>query len=182
MDLPSLVATPGLGVVEAQFLSLTGDIPLGEVGVRGLQRDALVGARRNGRAHRRHEGRTAIRIDGMVAAMVRHHHMLQPIGLRQPRHDGEHDTIAERHDGRFHVLLVVITLRDGLRTLQQGATEILLHEGERNGDMLDAQFLAMVTRERDLLVVMVAAVMEGNRQGDIILVVVEHGRAVHATR
>ena len=44
----------------------------------------------------------------MVASVISHHHILQPVSFRNPYGNGEHDAIAERHHRRFHVLVGIM--------------------------------------------------------------------------
>ena len=56
-----------------------------------------------------------------------------------------------------------------------------MDEVQRNDDVFDAQLPAMVCCKRQFLAVVVATVVETQRYGDRIGVIVEHGYGIHAT-
>lgn len=58
---------------------------------------------------------------------------------------------------------------------------MLMHESQINGDMLDAQSLAVHLGERILPLVVVTAIIKTDTQGYFVLLVIEQGNAVHAT-
>ena len=57
---------------------------------------------------------TTVRIDGVIATVIGHHHVLKVVALCHPCSDGEHDTIAERHYRRLHILISIMAFRNGL--------------------------------------------------------------------
>lgn len=75
-----------------------------------------------------------------------------------------------------------MSFRDCIGTVKQGGVEILVHEVKRYYDMLNAKTFAMDACTFYFTCVMIAAVVKGEGNGYFILVVVEKGRAVHATR
>ena len=108
----------------------------------------------------------------MVAAVVRHHHVLQAVRLRYAHGYREHDTVAEGHHRRPHILVSVVALWNRVVALQQRALEVTAHELQRNHDMPDTQPLAMQLRERNLASIMVTAVVERNGQRYTLLLVI----------
>ena len=63
---------------------------------------------------RLHKLRATIRIDGMIASMIGHHHVLKIVALSHSCSDRQHNTIAERYYSRLHILIGIMTLRDSL--------------------------------------------------------------------
>ena len=108
--------------------------------------------------------------------MVGNHHTLEAVALGDTAGDSQHNTIAERHHGGFHVLVVIVAVGDGIGTLEQGALEVLVHELQGNNQMLDAQALAVHDGTTTLTAVLGAAVVKSDRQGNLVLVLIEHGR------
>ena len=112
--------------------------------------------------------------------MVGDEYLLQVVALGDADGDAQHDAVAERHHSRLHVLGGVMSLRDGVGTLQERTLEILVHEAQVDGDVLDAQSLAMHLGERNLSLIVVGAIVETDAQGYLVFLVVEQGDAVHA--
>ena len=106
-------------------------------------------------------------------------HLLQIVALSDTDGDTQHDTITERHHGRFHIVIGIMSLRDGIGTFQERALEILMYESQINGDMLDAQSLAVHLGERNLPLVMIASIVETDTQGYLVLLVIEQGNTIH---
>ena len=73
-----------------------------------------------------------------------------------------------------------MSFRDGLRALQKGTAEILPHKVEGNRQMSDAQPLTMQTGKRNLLGIMVGAIVKRYGQCDAITIVIEQRHRVHA--
>ena len=178
----SFVARPCLAIVDAECLAVAGYLTLRDAGVGGEDLHVGVCALGHGFAHGADELRAAVGIDGVVAAVVGYHHFFQSSALGHAAGDGEHDAVAEGHHGRGHVLSRVVSLRDGLSPLQQRRLEVLVHEVEGDGDVGNAQSLAVHLRQRNLPCVVVAAIVEGDAEGDVFLIFVEHGDGVHASR
>ena len=112
--------------------------------------------------------------------MVGHHHILQSVALGNANGDAKHDAIAERHHGGAHVFVVVVALRNGIGAFEKARLEVFRHESQVDGDVGNAQLMAVHFSERYLAGVVVAAVVERNAQCNGVLVFVEHGDGVHA--
>ena len=132
------IARPRLGIVYAKRLATTHDVCLSQVGIGGAQTDVDEGACRGCSVKGIDKFRTTVGIDGMVAPVVGHHDILQPVRLSDAHSYREHDTIAEGNYRRLHIVVSVMPLRNILATLQQRALEIARHEIERDDDMADA--------------------------------------------
>ena len=119
MLLTAFIAGVGLRIVDAQVGTDAADVSLGDVGVRSLYFNVGVGAMLHSLRHRTDEVLAAVRIDGMIAEMVGNKHTVEPTALSHSASDGKHDAIAERNNGRLHVLLSVIALGNGVGTFKQ---------------------------------------------------------------
>ena len=117
----------------------------------------------------------------MVAAMIGDEHFLQVVALGDADGDAQHDAIAEGHYGALHVVCGIMTLGDGISTLQERTLEVLVHEPQVDGDMLDAQTLTMHLGKGYLALVVIATIIETNAQGYLVLLVIEQGDAVHTS-
>ena len=73
-----------------------------------------------------------------------------------------------------------MALRNGVASFEQAALEILVHKLQRNGYVLDAQTLTVHLGKRNLLCVVVAAIIERDAEGNTVFPVVEQRDAVHA--
>ena len=129
-----------------------------------------------------HESRAAIGIDRMVAVMVGDEYLAQLPAFGETTGNGEHDAIAERYDGRFHVFGLVVALRHGIRALQKRGFEMLTDECERDDDVFDAELLAMSRGALGLPLVVVATVVERNGQCDLLGLFMQEGDTIHASR
>ena len=94
----SLVATPGLGIVDAQFLASPRDVGFGEVGIGCEQLHAVPGAGLCGLVHGLDELGPAVGIESMVTPVIGHHDILQSVVLSKSGSYREHDTVAEGYD------------------------------------------------------------------------------------
>ena len=178
MMLAAFVATPGLGVVEVEVLAFGGYLGFGEMGIRREQFDTVPRTEMDGVVHRFDELGAAVGVDGMVAGMVRQHDILKMVVFRNTGGYRKHDAVTEGYDGRFHVLVVVIAFGNGVCAGQEGRTEELLDERQADDLVRNTEPLAMQFGEVQFAVVMIAAVMEGERHSDPVLVLIEHGGGV----
>ena len=180
MLLAALVAAPCLGIVDAEALSDACDVCLGDGGVGCHNPYADVCARLSRRVDGFDEVLTAVGIDGVVASVVGDKHLGQSVALGDAHGDGEHYAVTEGHDGGLHVLVLVVSLGDGVGSGEEARLEVLVHEVQWDGDVLDAQPFAMHLGEGYLACVVVAAIVEGNAHGYLVLVFIEQGDAVHS--
>ena len=114
----------------------------------------------------------AVGIDGMVATVIGHHDIAESVALGNAHGNGEHDAIAEGHDGGLHVVVGIVALRDVLAAFEQGTDEVARHEVEGDDDMANAQTLAVELRKGNLALVMLRAVVEGDGEGNALLLVI----------
>ena len=143
MLVATLIATPGFRVINAQFLTTTGDVGLRPVRKGRQQSDVYIRTSLCSLIESLHKLRSAIRIDGVITSMIRHHHIFQFIALCDSHGDRQHDTITERYYRRFHILIGVMALRYGFCSIKQGTLEISRHKLQGNYDMPDAQPFTM---------------------------------------
>ena len=181
MVVAAFVARPCLGVVDAELLAAQGDVGLGDMGIGCPYLDVGVCALLHGFGHGTDEGRAAVGIDGVVAAVVGYHDAPQAVALGNAAGYGEHDAVAEGYDGRLHVLVVVAAFGYGVAAFEQGRLEILVHEVEGYHDVGYGQALAVQTGAGCLLCGMVAAVVEGYGKGYLLLILIHHRHGVHAS-
>ena len=73
----------------------------------------------------------------MIAGMICYKHLLQAVALGNACCQGKHNTVAERHNRRLHVALVIVALGYGIGSVKQRALEIIVHEGQRHNDVLN---------------------------------------------
>ncbi len=180
MFLASLVAAPCLAVVQAKGFAVAGDVGFRKVGVGCNDGNVLVGAGLGRIRYGIDKLRTAVGINGMVAAVVGHQHMFKLVAFGYTDSYAQHDAVAERNDGRFHVVLVVIAFGYGASPFQKARLEILGHEAEVDGDVGYAEPLAVHLGKRQLPAVVVTPVVEADAQCYPFPVFVEHGDGVHA--
>ena len=179
--LATLVAAPGLGIVYAQRLAVAGYVALGDVGIGSQHLYAGICSQPRSFRHGADKLRSAVGVDGVVAAVIGHHHIFQPVRLSHTCRYREHDAIAEGHNGRFHILFIIVALGDGLGALQERTLEILVHKSQIDYDMLDAQALAVHGGKGNLTRIVIAAIIKRDTQRYTLLVFIEHGDAVHAS-
>ena len=117
----------------------------------------------------------------MVATMIGHHYISKSVALSNAHGNGEHDAIAEGYDGRLHVVVGIMALRDVLAAFEQGTDEITGHEVEGDDDMADAQPLAVQLCKGNLALVMLRAVVEGDGEGNALLLVIQQSGGVYPT-
>ena len=177
----AFVARPRLAVVDAQLMASAGDVGLRPVGVGGEQGDAGEGAGLCGGAEGLHKFGAAVGIDGVVAAVVGHHHVLQSAALGQAHGHAEHDAVAEGHHRAVHVVVGIVAIGDVFAANEQRTLEVLPHEGQGHHYMLDAQPLAVQPGEGNLAGIVLGAIVEGHGQSDALAIVVEQRHRVHAS-
>ena len=182
MLLAAFVAGIGLAIIQAKSLSVLGDFLFAQVGVGCIDGNVFIRSCRHRLRHRVDEALATVGIDGMVACMVGYHHPLQAVALGNAGSDGQHDAVAEWYHRRFHVLIVVVAFRNVVSSHQQGTLEIAVHELQGYHDVPDAQALAMGDGADALTTILCRAIVEGDGQGDFILVFIQHRGGVHASR
>ena len=170
-----------MGVVNAEFGATAYEGGLGEVGVGGVEADAVVGAGLHGPTHRVDEARRAVGVDGVVAAVVGHQHTLQATAFGQPAGHAEHDAVAEGDHRGAHILLGIVARGDGVGAGGERRGEVAPHEGEVDHQVLDAEALAVPFGAGLLAGGMVVAIAEGDGQGDAVVLLVEEGGGVEPT-
>ena len=166
VDVAALVAGPGLSEVHAKFMPAPRDLGLGVVDEGAENLDGGIRAEANRVPHGFHEILTAVRINGVVARMGRDHQAVGLDGFGVAAGDGEHDAVAEGHDGLLHRLLFVVPVGNRAAGLQQVRLEKLVNEFEPDGAMRDFEFLAMPGGKGNFLVIVLRAVVEAHRSDD----------------
>ena len=181
MLLASLVAAPCLGVVQSQFLAASGNVALGDLGVRSYNVHIVVCAGIGSRVDGVDELRTAVGIYGMVATVIGYEHLVEAVALGNAYGYREHNAVAERHYCRLHVFVGIVSFGYCVGSVKQTRLEILVHEVEVDSDVLYAESFAMHLCERNLTGVVVAAIVERDAESYFVLMVVEQGDAVHSS-
>ena len=125
------------------------------MGVGGFDFHLVVCSGLNGSVHGADEFGSAVRIDGVVAAMVGQHDGGEAVAVGDAGGYGEHDAVAEGHHGGFHVLFVVVAFGDGIGALEEGGTEIAGHEVEVDHNVGDVESIAMELGVGDFFFVVV---------------------------
>ena len=120
MVLAALVAGPRFGIIDAKVFAAAGDIGLGDGCVGCEELYVLVGSGTYGIVHGVDELGTAVGIDSMVAGVVGNHDGGEVVVLGESGCYGKHDAVAEGHDGGAHVGIIVVSLGDGVGTLEEG--------------------------------------------------------------
>ena len=87
--LTTLVAAPGLGIVNTEFLADGCNLALGDVGIRSHHANIYEGARLGSLIDCLDKFRATVRIDGVVAAMIGDEHLLQIVALSDTDGDTE---------------------------------------------------------------------------------------------
>ena len=162
MLFPTLVAGISEGIVYADGFAPQGDIPFGDVAVRGNHLNPVVSAGLHGSGKSVYEFRAAVRIDGVVSAVIGQHNGIQLIAFCQAGRHGQHNAIAEGHHGAFHILIGIGALGNVSSTEEKIAFEILADKTQRNHQMLDTQPLAIFHRTGNLPGIVLGAVVEGD--------------------
>ena len=180
MALAASIARPRLGIVNAKFTSTGGNLSFRQMGERTKQGNTGESSRFGSTAHRLYKLRPAVRINSVVASVIGHHHMFQSPALSHSDGYAKHDAVAERHDGRLHIVLVIMSFRNGVIALQERAVEVLVHKLQGNDDVLYAKPLAVQPCKGQLAAVVVRAVIERQRQRYPVLLVVQQRCGIHA--
>ena len=167
-----LVTRPRLAIIYAQRLAATGNVSFGDVCIGRAQTDVDEGACGGSLVEGVDKLRSAVGIDGMIASVVGHHNVSESVALGNAHGDAEHDAITEGYDGRLHVLVGIMTLGNVLTAFEQGTDEVFGHEIEGDDDMANAQTLAVELRKGNLALVMLRAVVEGDGEGNALLLVI----------
>jgi len=105
--------------VYAQTLSAQRYVGLIQICVWGFQRYTFVGAFGNGAGHSIDKAAAAIGVYCMVSGMVGNHDAVQAVAFSESGSGRKHYAVAERHDGRFHVVEVVVAFRHSLSAFEQ---------------------------------------------------------------
>ena len=113
------VAGIGGGVVNTETLAYGSYFTLAYVRVWGTHLNADISASAHGLRHMANELWSAVRIYGMVARVIGNVNTVKVAAFCYSAGDGEHYAVAERHHGRFHVVVGIMSVGDGISTLQE---------------------------------------------------------------
>ncbi len=182
MFFATLVARVGQGVVHADGGSATCNVVFGQVGVGGAELDVVVGSFGDGSCHGADEPVAAVGVDGVVASMVGYHHGFKAVAFGQSGGHAEHDSVAERHNGGSHVVVLIMPLGDGFGAAQKGAFKVFSHECEVDLHQLYAEASAVLASACGLPGVVVGSIIEIDGQCYLGGKFIEHCRGVHASR
>ena len=182
VNFSALVAGPGAGEVDAQFVAAGGDVFLAHGNEGAHQFEIDVGALLDGVGHGLHEFLPAVGVDGVVSRVGGDDEAVGFTAFSEAGSDGEHDAIAEGNHGGFHVGFLVVAFRDVAPGLEEVGFEEVVDEVEFDGLVRDAELLTVPGCKGDFAVVVFRPVVEGNSGGDFVLPggVVEGGDGVHA--
>ena len=185
MSKPSLIAGPGSGVVDVEFMPQTGNRRFVQSDEGAKQLDPGVSAFTHSGGHGLHEGLPAIWVNGMVTSVGRNQEAIRTPAFRESGGDREHDGVAERHDGTLHGLLRVMSVGDGVAGLQKVGCEELIDEGQRNDVVPQtAEMVAVPRSECDFPLVVLGAVVKTDRANDLVMAPgpIKRRDGVHAAR
>ena len=129
--------------------------------------------------HRLHKLRAAVRIDEVVPGVVRYEDMVQATAFCNTSSNRQHYPVTERNDGGFHIILRVVSFRDGFCPFQERGTEILMDEAQRDYQVFQVEGLAVAPGALYLPGCVVAPIVKGDSQGDALLVFVQEGNGIH---
>ncbi len=149
-----------MGVIDSEFRAAFRDGGLVHGDERSEQADAGIGPPLHGIAHGEHERLAAIRIDRVIAGMRGDDHRFRADAFGKPGGDGEHDAVAEGHDGLFHRFPGVVAFRNLAAGAQEVGFEKPVHEIERYGFMGQAEMSGMPCGAGKLAGVVFRAVVE----------------------
>ena len=119
MYLAAFVAAPGFGVVDAKLLAYPCYVAFGYLGVWGNNLDVVVGSCIGSAVYRLDKLGAAVGIYGVVAAMVGNKYLVEVVALGYAYGYRQHDAVAERHNGRLHIVVGIMALGDGIGTVKQ---------------------------------------------------------------
>ena len=117
----------------------------------------------------------------MISSMIGYKHLLQIIALCNADGDAQHDAITERNHRGFHIVISIMSLRDGISSFEETALEILVHKAQIDGNMFDTKTLAMHFGKGNLTLIMIGTIIETDSQSYLVLLVVEQRDTVHTT-
>ena len=96
--------------------------------------------------------------------------------------DGQHDAVAERHDGLLHVRRLIVPVGDLAAGLQQSGIEQTIHEFQGDDRVFHAHLRRMPGGKGQLPGIVLGPIVEAQRTTDVMLPVgmVQCGHRVHA--
>lgn len=97
--LAAFVAGVGVGVVDAEGGAAAGDVGFGDTGVWGVDGYVVVGSAGDCTGHCFDEFGATVGVNGVVTAVVCHHHVCKAAAFCKAGGDGQHYAVAEWHDG-----------------------------------------------------------------------------------
>ena len=180
MHVATLITRPRFGIIYAQRPAAARNVGLADVGIWRHNAYTSECACLNSSIHSGDKFGATIGINGVVAAVIGNKNLSQAIAFGYACRHCEHHAVAKRHNGRLHILLVVTTVGYAFATLQQATLKVLVHKAKRYNHMRNAQTLAMQGRQRQFVVVMVAAIVERNAQCNLVFLFVKQRNAVHS--
>ncbi len=95
------------------------------------------------------------------------------LGFGEASGDGEHDAIAEGDDGLLHGFLFVMPVRDVAAGGEEVRLEVVGHEAEGDGGVVDAEVVAMPLGHGDFPGIVFRAVIEAEAAADMVVAVGE---------
>ena len=175
------ITGPGGGVVHTEFGSAAGDAGLGHGDEGADDFHFRVGAEADGVGHGFHEVLAAVGIDRVVAGVGGDDEAVRFQAFRKSGGDGEHDAVAKWHDGPFHRLLFVVSLRNFTTRLQQVGREHLANESQPDFPVRHTQSGCVVRGEGNLAVVVFGPVVKADGADDFVtpMGLVKRGDGIH---
>ena len=181
VSLVTAVAGVSVGKIDTQCSTTPHYVALRNICIRGHYPYIDICARLSGSVDSIDKLRPAIGIYGVVAAVIGYEHLCQTTTFGQATGNGQHDAVAEWHDGRTHVGIIIPADRHRIGSVEQRRVEIFFYEVERNDDMLYAETLTMALCTGDFAKVVVAAVVKRDSERDAVTILIQQGGGVESS-
>ena len=110
MFFAAFIATPCFGVVDTKFFTYSCYIAFGYFCVWGYNLYVVVGSGIGCAVYCIDEFRTAVGVYSMVATVIGNKHLVEIVAFGYAYCYRQHDAIAERYNGRLHIVIGIMSL------------------------------------------------------------------------